>query len=176
MTPENYRQQQAEIASKSEQTVLAVAASSTFAGFTLASSLGIFLATANQAATALADAWSASWLGLSPLGLATPENEADRLTEVFATLLERRKIDALPRLGRIAKTEPSNAARQTTRTALIRHQVEARMRWILDPHPCPLCIDLARRTYPLDQLPISHPYCECTVIPVRIVTRKKESA
>ncbi|GAA3684292.1 hypothetical protein GCM10022237_48590 [Nocardioides ginsengisoli] len=165
MTPEGYRATQAQYAQRAEQTVLLAAASSTLSGFALASSLGIYLSTVNEAATQLADVWTSAFLRVAPVGLALPRTEPDRLTEVVISVLEQSpRLDPLPRLARLARTEPVVAGRMASQQVMQAHNVE-RMRWLLDPDPCPTCVALSKETYPVDQLPESHPHCECTTIP-----------
>lgn len=176
MTPEQYRQQQADLATRTESVVLSVAATSSLSGYTAADQLAEYLTGMNLAATKLADAYVASVLQVRPLGLTLPRTERDRLTAVIISVFEdlrNSRVDPLPRLARIARTEPSNAGRHATSEALTQHDVPGvRMEWVLDPDPCPLCIDLASRTYPVDEVPESHPHCECTVVPTAPAPKK----
>lgn len=174
MKPEDYRQAQADIASKSEQTALVVAATSGLAGFSLVRALTDYLMTVKNAATMLADAYTAAALGLSPLGLLVPVGETERLQAVLAGVMEDNRADPLPRIARIAASEPATAARETTSLALVTHNVpDAAMQWVLDEDPCPLCLDLASRNYRPGHVPRSHPGCECTTAPVLITKTKR---
>lgn len=174
MRPDQYAKEQAALSERAEQTALAVAATSTLAGYSVASSLGTYLATVNEAATTLADLWTSAYLGVPQLGLTVPALEADRLTEVVVTILEDRRHAPLPRIARVAKTEPATAARKTAATVMRKSGVR-RYRWINDPDPCPICVGLAAQTFPVERIPQSHPNCACTTIPIRTL-RKKAAA
>lgn len=176
MTPEEYRKAQTSLSDRAESVALAVAASSPLAGITLATQLGTFLATVNASARMLADAYVASFLRLPPLGLSVPNNEVDRLTAAFAGVLEDSRAVPLPRISRIARSEPTNSGREATAKALTTHKAPTvRLRWVLDPEPCDFCFSLAQKTYLPDELPQSHPNCECTVVPTVDSTVNKES-
>lgn len=170
MTPDEYAAEQAALSERAEQTALVVAASSTLAGYSLASSLGTYLATVNETATILADIWTSAYLGVPQLGLTIPALEADRLTAVVVTILEDNRNAPLPRIARVAKTEPATAARKTAATVM-RNSGVRRYRWINDPDPCPICIGLAAQSFPVDQVPQSHPNCACTTIPIRTLRK-----
>jgi hypothetical protein len=176
VTPEEYRAQQAQYAERAEATVLAVAAGSALSGYSLASALGIYLASVNAAANALADAWTSAFLSVPPMGIALPIDEPDRLTEAVVTILEDQRSEntpALPRLARVASTEPTVTARRASQTVMKTNNVK-RMKWINDPKPCAFCIDLASRTHAVAALPKSHPHCACTTIPIRPTTKENE--
>ncbi len=127
--------------------------------------LGVIVANGNARAAVLADVFQSSRLGRKPRGIGRPTDEPAILREAVKTLLADAE-DPLPRLRRLARTEPVQASRQAARETLERHKV-THYRWQLSSKdPCGLCKFLARRKWPVGKVPVSHPSCTCQVVPV----------
>lgn len=125
---------------------------------------GVLVAAANTRAAVLADLFQSSRLHQAPVGVGRPLHEADALREAVAALLGD-SDDPLSRLRRLATTEPVQASRQAARQVLARHKV-THYRWELSSRTaCGLCRFLARRKWPVEKVPVSHPSCTCQVIP-----------
>jgi hypothetical protein len=165
-----YRKAQAAIAQQTEEKVAAlygVFASPTrplspeeFADF-----LGFIVGNANTKAAVLADVFQSGRLRRKPRGIGRPTDEPAALREAVKTLLADAE-DPLPRLRRLARSEPVQASRQAARETLERHKV-THYRWQLSSSKsaCGLCKFLARRKWPVKKVPVSHPSCTCQVVP-----------
>lgn len=130
-----------------------------FAGF-----LGVLIGNANARAAVFADVFQSRRLHKKPYGIGRPSDEPDALAEAVAVVLAD-DPNPLPRLRRLARTEPVQASRQAARTVLEDNGVK-HYRWQpSSENPCGLCGFLARRRWPVSKVPVSHPSCSCQIVP-----------
>lgn len=164
-----YRKAQAAIGEETEEKVAALfrvfaSPSKPLTPDEFADFLGVIVGNANTRAAVLADAFQSGRLRRKPRGVGRPADETAALREAVKTLLADSE-DPLPRLRRLARTEPVQASRQAAREALELHKV-THYRWQLSSkNPCGLCKFLAKRKWPVKKVPVSHPSCTCQVVP-----------
>lgn len=169
MNVQEYQAAQAAIAVQTEEKVAALYGVFATAGEPLsrdefATYVGVIVANANTRAAVLADVFQNARLRKSPQGVGRPPAEPKTLADAVAGLLVEGD-DPLPRLRRLAKTEPVQASRQTARDVLAHNSVRS-YRWVVSSkEPCGLCRFLARRAWPVKKVPYSHPGCSCQVVP-----------
>ncbi len=170
MNGADYRKTQAAIGKETEEKVAAlykVFSSPTkplrpeeFADF-----LGVIIGNSNTRAATLADVFTSGRLRRQPRGIGRPIAEPAALREAVAGVLQE-DGDPLPRLRRLASNEPVQASRQAAREVLEAHEVRFYKWQLSSKEPCKLCRFLARRKWPVQKVPVSHPGCTCQVIPV----------
>ncbi len=127
--------------------------------------LGVIIGNANTRAATLADVFTSGRLRRQPQGVGRPVAEPAALREAIVGLLSE-SDDPLPRLRRLASNEPVQASRQAAREVLERNEVKFYKWQLSSKEPCKLCKFLARRKWPVEKVPVSHPGCTCQVIPV----------
>lgn len=159
---EDYRSRQAEISARTAQrSTNALAAIGTMPREEWTWLVSQFIFGACVTAATLADAFMSAQLATRPLGLALPDFRP-RLRIVLASILDESR--PLPRIDRLGRSEPQTSARNASEQVMRSNGVET-YRWILDPDPCPTCIELGSRSWPISVPPRSHPNCECMPIP-----------
>jgi hypothetical protein len=129
---------------------------------------GAVVSMGNRRAALLADTFQSSELDRSPLGVSRADDEARALGDAIRLLIEDGD-DPLPRLSRLARSEPVQASRQAAREVLQRNGVKQYVWKLSNDDACGLCKFLARRKWPVSKVPVSHPSCTCQVVPVREV-------
>jgi len=167
VTPDEYRQAQADLAAQTEGTTAALYGVFVAGGvLTLAEAaelMGTIVAGANTAAAALADAYVSSLLQVAPQGIGRPVEEPDVLSAAIAGLLS--EDEPLPRLRRLASSEPFVSSRHASREAMQRQKV-THYRWDLDDDPCGKCRSLGSHPWAISVPALSHPNCQCIVVPI----------
>jgi hypothetical protein len=168
MTPEQYRAQLAVGSSLSVAEVSNLFSVSVLAGGAISvgdflSAASTLIAGANTHATLLSDVFMAGLLRHEPLGLGRPDDEPARIAIALNMVIGETETP-LPRINRIAKSEPLSAAQGTNRRVLIEHDVE---HYVLDvaDDPCGLCRALDGKPWPVAKPAIQHPGCTCLVLP-----------
>lgn len=172
MNVTDYRKAQAAIGKETEEKVDAlyrVFSSPTkplladeFADF-----LGTIIGNANTRAAVLADIYQSGRLRRKPRGVGRPTGEPAALKEAIAGLLAG-SDDPLPRLLRLARSEPLGSSRQAGREVLERNEVKFYKWQLSSKNPCGLCKFLAKRKWPISKVPYSHPSCSCQITAVPI--------
>lgn len=169
MNATEYQAAQAAIALQTEEKVASLYGVFASAGQSLspeefAGYIGVIVANANARAAVLADVFQSGRLRKPPQGAGRPPAEPATLADAVAGVLSDNE-DPLPRIRRLAKTEPVQASRQAARAVLEGNGVKS-YRWLLfSKEPCGLCRFLAKRAWPVKKVPYSHPGCTCQVIP-----------
>lgn len=168
MRPEDFRREQARIAARAERATQRTVDARQRAGWIdTAAMIARVIASANVAATLAADAWVETMIWRRPdfskWVNTRPPGEVPRIKSAVEHVLK--DPDPLPRLQRIARTEPEQAGREGVHRAMTVRQVE-RYRWELDPDPCDRCRALGAKTWPVSVVPESHPNCQCVPVPI----------
>lgn len=164
MTPEQYQAQQAALATKTEQYLSAsVVALPTLAEAAAVSA--VVIAGTNIAAALLADTFMASVMQTLPLGVGRPEGDVVRIESALLDIATENPTDPLPRMARLARSEPIDSGRIATVQVLGRNKIR-QYRWIPSGEVCDLCRYNAAHLWPISKLPVSHPSCSCLVMPV----------
>ncbi len=170
MNVKQYREAQAAIGKETEGKVAALfqvfsSPSKPLRPEEFADFLGVIVGNGNTRAAVLADVFQSGRLRKRPQGVGRPATEPAALAEAIAGLLADSDDDPLPRLLRLAQTEPVQASRQAARDVFDRNKI-MHYRWQLSSKdPCGLCRFLAKRKWPVTKVPMSHPGCTCQVIP-----------
>lgn len=177
MTPAQYQAKVAAIAKKAEkQTTAVVRASLTADQFDLdktAYAVGRIVAASNLATSLLGEQFVADMHnGFADIAVykrggpgRPPDDEQRIITAVYSILRKPDEGDQVQRIARLAVSEPEQAARDGVARSMTRRKV-ARYRWQVDDDPCPECIERAKKTYRSTEPPLSHPFCNCTPVPV----------
>lgn len=177
MTAATYQAEVARIAKRVEKKATAVVRGSLTADqFDLdktAYAVGRIIAAANLSTALLGDKFVAEHFnGFADIAVykrggpgRPPDDEQRIITAVYSILRKPDEGDQVQRIARLAVSEPEQAARDGVARSMKRRKV-ARYRWQVDSDPCPECIERAEQTYPVTELPLSHPFCNCTPVPI----------
>jgi hypothetical protein len=122
-----------------------------------------------SAAFALSDVALAQYLGSGVLGLRSPDDDYDRLSDAFRTILDDEEHDTEMQIGRLAESEVLSGAQDAWGDGMRGHGVEKWTRG-LGPEPCEICQGLADDidgSLPTSvSMTIPHPTCSCVQEPV----------
>ncbi len=166
-----YRKAQAAIGTETAEKVTALYDVFASAGRQLtadefANLVGVLVSGGNRRAALLADTFQRAELRKAPLGVGRRDEEPTAMRDTVKKLLDDDE-DPLPRMQRLAVTEPVQASRQAAREVLERSGAKFYTWRLSNKDACRLCKLLSRRRWPVSKVPVSHPSCTCQVVPTR---------